>query len=568
MSTAPAELEAATSIEQTHARPFVASLAVIGILLPALAHLPILWSYASSLYSLPQYGYILTLPVFATVLAYSRVRHLGTLTPGNFWVSFGWFISAALLLATSSVFDSPWLGGISSFWAMTAIGYALGGRRLLVAILPSWVMLCLAIRLPMLLDEQLVQVLQSIAARRASALLHYIGQAHILDGNVVETPTKRYLVEEACSGIQSLFAITACTVFYILWTRMSWWRAILILVVSWFWVWTANVARIVLVAYLNSTMGLPVDKGWMHDALAVGLFALTLGLIVSSAHLIWFFLPYGIFGGRDGSEESADADASTLDGPTRLSPPKQTIFASPFFQVFYAALLLFIWLPQLRIPNATASPVQLNGLEESFAPESFKGWTRAAEGFQSLQRKDDSQWGAHSQSWRYRKGNKKIIVSLDYPFLGWHELATCYAADGWTIDQRLVVPVPEIPGKPEAINPGERFVNTSMRRPEQNDYCFVVYQCFNDRRMPIPVPEGNIFRLLSDRLKTYRRRLATLGASGSGMNDQVRTYQLQVILQDLAAPTETDRLETVALFMHFRGLLHSTLTPLPAGGMP
>jgi len=571
MSTAPADLDAATSLENARSWPDVSVLFVCGFSLTALAHVPVLWTYLTSLYSLPHYGYILTLPVFAAVLAFSNLRHLGELTPGNRWVALGWFAPSLFLLAASSVFDSPWLGGISSIWTILAVCYALGGSKLVVAALPSWVMLCLAIRLPLLLDEKLVQVLQSVAARRASELLHYIGQAHILDGNVVETPHKRYLVEEACSGVQSLFAITACTIFYILWVRMAWWRSILIFAVCWFWVWTANVARIVSVTYFNSTLGWPVDAGPMHDALGVALFIITLLLIVSSAHLIWFFLPYGVFGGRDGTAESADHEVTAVGPPTKVTTVRRTIFASPFFQLTYAAMLLLVWLPQWRVPEVTASPVQLGLLSGKFGPTEFNGWTRSEftkgdEGFRADSRRDDSQWGARSQVWRFSKGSKEIIVTLDYPFLGWHDLTTCYAVDGWVIDERKVADVPRSKKYPDAIAPGERFVQTTMRKPERNDHGFVVYQCFNDRRIPIPVPVYDPFHMLATRLKAYRQRLLTLGAAGSGMNDQVRSYQLQVKLQDHAKPLKDDTKDAIELFQEYRGLLSGKLSALPEGG--
>lgn len=569
MSTAPADLEAATSVATERMRTQISPLVVGGILLAALAHIPVLWTYLRSLYSLPHYGYILTLPVFAGVLAFGRVRNLGDLYPGNRWVALGWFLPSLFLLMISSVFDSPWLGGISSIWAMLAVAYAVGGATLVFALLPSWLMLCLAIRLPLLLDEQLVQVLQSVAARRASDILHYIGQAHILDGNVVETPVKRYLVEEACSGVQSLFAITACTIFYILWTQMAWWRSILIFIVCWFWVWTANVARIVSVTYFNSTYGWSVDEGWMHDALGVALFILTLLLIVSSAHLIWFFLPYGIFGGRDGTEESADESRKPQGAPTHFASLRRSIFASPAFHLTYALLLLFVWLPQWRVPQATASPVQLALLNREFAP-AFAGWALEPgdRGFKADSRRDDSQWGARSQVWHYRKDSKEITVSLDYPFLGWHDLTTCYAVDGWTIDKRLAEPVPRSERAMHVIGPEERFVKTSMRRPEKNDYGYVVYQCFNDRQVPIPVPEFNLFHMLGMRLKAYKQRLMTLGASGSGMNDQVRSYQLQVMLQDHGRPLPQDEADVVKVFQEFRIRLHDKLSASPAGGAP
>lgn len=534
--------------------------ALVGLVLVLAAHLPILWRYCDSLISLPQYEYILALPIFAAVLIYSRARDLGILAPGAWVTSAALFVVSAGMLLVSGVFDSPWLGAISSLAAWIAGVYALGGGRLTWATVPAWLVLWLMIRLPFASDLWLVQSLQTLAAQKASTILHLIGQPHLLDGNVVETPLKRYAVEEACSGVQSLFAITACTVFFVLWSRMSWWRSLLILGIAWWWVWAANVARIVIVTYFNSNFDWPIDKGWMHDALGIALFAATLGLVVSSGHLLWFILPYGIFGGRDGTDQPAVQPhiADELH-PTRLPAFNKTFFASIFLVLLYSVALVLLWGPQLRVPKPSASPGQLNLLEESFAPQEVAGW-RLVPGSHRLEERDlDSQWGARSQNWTYEKNGRRLIVSLDYPFLGWHELGVCYHFGGWTFDSRDVVEFSKI--APGAKNGGDfdRVVETKMRRKLDHDYGFLIYQCFNNRREPMPIPESNVFVMLKNRLSDYRKRVATLGATGGERHDQAETYQLQVFIQDKNPLLPQDYADMRQLFASYRALFDTTL---------
>ena len=35
-----------------------------------------------------------------------------------------------------------------------------------------------------------------------------------------------------------------------------------------------------------------------------------------------------------------------------------------------------------------------------------------------------------------------MVISIDYPFYGWHELTICYRADGWDLASRKVIDVP------------------------------------------------------------------------------------------------------------------------------
>lgn len=538
----------------------------ISLLLIAAAHLPILGKYCLSLYALPQYEYILALPVFAAILIHSRAWYLGPLTPGGIWSSVGLFLFSAGLVAVAAVLDSPWLGAISALWALLAVAHAWGGARFTKAFLPAWCVLWLLVRLPMDSDTRLVQNLQSIAAARASVLLHLMGQPHILQGNVVETPERVYAVEEACSGVQSLFAITACTVFFVLWSRMSWWRSLLLLAVGWWWVWAANVARVVIVTYFNTNYDLPIDTGWMHDALGVALFGLTLGLIYSSGRFLWFILPFGIFGRRDGIDTEALAPSAVdkVLTPTQFPSLSATPLAAAWLSLFYLIIVCFLLLPQLRVPEATAAPTQLDLLQANAVPQQVGPWTLVPESYEREERKRDSQWGARSQSWRYRKGNRELIVSVDYPFMGWHDLGTCYAGSGWSLNLREHKPLSDdaASADPAAKNAavGEGVV-LYVQKPVERDFGLVLFQIFNGRMEPIPIPQANVFKAVAERFQTYRQRLSTLGASGSDLNSQTQSFQLQIFIKDHAPFTQQDERELRQLYARFRSQLAATLSP-------
>src|SRR5205823_3954299 len=104
-----------------------------------------------------------------------------------------------------------------------------GGRALVLALLPVWLFLWLAVPLPLGLDQNLITSLQPLTARGSSVLLDQLGVFHVRAGNVIEVPGKRLMVEDACSGIHSLFAVLACTSFFALWSgRPGPWALVLI----------------------------------------------------------------------------------------------------------------------------------------------------------------------------------------------------------------------------------------------------------------------------------------------------------------------------------------------------
>jgi hypothetical protein len=228
----------------------------------------------------------------------------------------------------------------------------------------------------------------------------------------------------------------------------------------------------------------------------------------------------------------------------------------------YLGLVVLQWLPQMREPAASATPVNLaNTLVEDFAPKQIAGWNLVSDGYKSEQRRADSQWGARSQSWKYRKGTQELVVSVDYPFRGWHELTICYEADGWLRQGRDVIDLPAVKALKGVVKPDEKCVRALFHRPDVSAYGYLLFESFNDRRQPIPVPRGgrDVVQKLEDRLTAFVERVRTLGASGSGLNDQTQSFQVQVFMQGFTPSTDEERAEAAEVFAEFRGLLARNL---------
>ena len=131
-----------------------------------------------------------------------------------------------------------------------AIAYALGGTRLVRAILPAWAFLGLVITPPLTPNYRLVAALQWGVTRFSCRILDLIGVYHLRDGNVIRLAHRTLLVEEACSGIHSLYAVLAGTIFFAAWARRSFLRGVVLVVSAVLWVAAGNALRIVAVAAL------------------------------------------------------------------------------------------------------------------------------------------------------------------------------------------------------------------------------------------------------------------------------------------------------------------------------
>src|SRR5205807_2358630 len=121
------------------------------------------------------------------------------------------------LLVVAACSAWPWLGTSAAMATLLALAYGLGGGRLLRAVLPAWAFAGLAVLPPSGFDQALIFKLQALVSHWGSPVLDALGVLHVAEGNVIQVAGHRLLVEQACSGIHSLFAVLGVMLFFVLW---------------------------------------------------------------------------------------------------------------------------------------------------------------------------------------------------------------------------------------------------------------------------------------------------------------------------------------------------------------
>lgn len=153
-----------------------------------------------------------------------------------------------------------------------------------LAILPL-----LTLRLPLAWDINVIQWLQRVTTAVASLLLNDFGHLHLREGNVIEFPGKRFLVADACSGVQSLFTLLFLGALISCGYRRKWGHSLFVLICAAGFAGLMNVVRVYTIAVAWDNFGLDLASGWPHDA--VGYVALVIAaLLVLSADAFVFFL--------------------------------------------------------------------------------------------------------------------------------------------------------------------------------------------------------------------------------------------------------------------------------------
>jgi len=146
-----------------------------------------------------------------------------------------------------------------------------------------------ALRVPLLLSVLLVPVpftlatplaLREITASGVTPLLHALGFSALREGTMIEMPGQSFLVADACSGIATLYASLACSL-WLAATIHSRWRQALLLVVAPFLAVSVNVVRVTLLVLLTQWLGKGLLDTPIHEATGLATFVIVMaGLAV------------------------------------------------------------------------------------------------------------------------------------------------------------------------------------------------------------------------------------------------------------------------------------------------
>jgi hypothetical protein len=166
--------------------------------------------------------------------------------------------------------------------------------------------------------------------------------------------------------------------------------------------------------------------------------------------------------------------------------------------------------------------------------------------FETLHRKDDTSWGEYSKSWQYAMQGAAASVSLDYTFLGWHELTDCYRGNAWEIEGYDVRYGPD--GNVAAGSPTERGQAEVRLIHAAQGYGYLIYGLadYDSRPLAPPHARGFVDRLVA-RLGNW-----TNPNNNLGIEAPLPTYQYQVFLQSQTPPTETEIREARLLYQKAR----------------
>jgi exosortase len=525
-------------------------LAILGGSL-VLAFGPLLAAHAGELWRRPHYQHFPIVPLGVAYLALRRLPAATEFEPGTRRVRRLFLCGTWGVLAVAILGWSPWLGMVAALGLLLGLCYCAGGGALVRQLLPAWAILWLMVPLPLGLDARLVAALQPLVTRAGSRVLDLLEVWHVPTGNVLVVEGRHILVEEACSGIQSLYSLITCACLYALWARRPLVPSVLLLLAAVFASVLANVSRVVVSAYLTVAWKVNVEDGWRHEAVGLLAFVVCLCLLWSWDHFLWLFWhPAPARGtpsvpapgqGVVGEHRPLAVRAAWLEARLPTAP---LVFAFGVLGILQVASPT----PVDPLPNAISDVGMARAFDADSLPAAVGAWRRRGFEFQEHAGKTE---GRFSSRWTYEAPAGLATVSLDAWYAGWHSLQMCYEALGWTTEHY------EVRRAATATDANESFVAVRFRKPLEC-YGYLYFGLCGERGRCLSPPEPKPF-VPSGWVRLCKR----FGVRGPACANETETaavpgdrYEQEQLFAESAVPlSPADLSEVEALFFQTRARL-------------
>jgi exosortase len=490
----------------------------IALILPLIALSPLLYMQCCLLMQKPHLQFF-PLAIAACVYFLGQSDAIKShLRPGALVIG-AWILSVfSAMLAL--YLGSPWL---AHFVAIMLVGtWALLARPglSLLRIVGICGLLVVTLPAPLGWDKRLISGLQSFSSFACSRLMDLTNIVHVRRGNIIEVPSKPLFVEEACSGVDSQYALMAVAGVLLLLGRAHWWVSLVTIVTVPIWAILGNLLRIYLIVIGLEWFGIDLSHGTTHTFLGLGVFVLTAWVHWSSVqflnylHLRW--------SSREGGLKAVINSKSAIEAET-ISPGGMGLIWAVlplslfvFFPESVRAVMEFHAssdLPSITQEESGAFP----GASDLVAPSGSQ-----LMGFHTAYRDRNDMLGQHSRIWELSSDVGPLTVSLDFPFRGWHPLWECYMNSGWHRESSELIETA-----------GASFFETVLRN-DLGDLAILHFSLFDQQANPYKY-EGSVeFRTQGGR---WTNTILNRERPGDRAHEPM-TLQFQQIAYTSVLPTE------------------------------
>ncbi len=525
--------------------------------------LPLFYWHIVSLLTRPHFQFLLLLPL--------ALYYLGkTIEPASGRVRTTAGRTLGILLFTAAVSGgvyaawvwSPWLGTICLLFAIAGSTIADIGLTNATRYSPIWLFAWVLVPPPFGLDEDLIVKLRNTTTSLTSAVLDHWNIYHQRAANIIELPGKPLFIADACSGIHSLYVLLAAAFFLSRLKRRSFVHTTLLLAATFFLVLIENVSRIVIVA-VGIGFRRDLSSGLDHTILGLLLFACSMLLVVSMDQLLLFatprvpiFIEMKLDSLKRRWFSSTSKSASTIEAPKGIN---RSFLAASVVMALTCCLQLSL-MPGLP-PSVSAfveSGFDLPSLEKNALPSEVAGFT--LKDFKTVDRVFGDPFGQASQQWTFQKGDLEVVISLDYPYDGLHDLCLCYSQIGWMIPDKEVLTSETIAARCSRTE--EPPIAQATMNREFYGHGFLLFSLADRAGNTDARIKDLVRRDPSERIADRLRSVTQPNTSPVSSNLEPPLIQTQLFTRTFTPFTDEKKSSLLQLFCECRGLLRTRIEML------
>ena len=459
-----------------------------------------------------------------------------------------------LLCYASLVLFSSWLAHFSLI--VIVWSWALGrfGKLTPLRLTGICGLLLITLPAPSGWDAKLVQMLQSLSSTCCSRLMDVTHIQHIRAGNVIEISSKPLFVEEACSGVDSQYALMAIAGVWLLIGKTNFWVSVCTIVTVPIWAILGNLLRIYSIVIGLELFDVDLSVGFSHTLL--GLLAFSVAAYAHWSSVQIFNYCHGLIAGWNQTVDgvACDTDRPVQDSFEPLARPHHRIWLLVPAPMLLLTMVAYSGVFLIRVGDYSVEVDER--LVDRFPdkqdlPTSCQSFGLAS--FRTETRDRDDLLGQYSRVWNYNTADgRQLVASLDLPFRGWHPLWECYENAGWDRLQTSRI-VADANG---ASQEWPAFKVQLINQEEKHGLLF--FSLFDQFGKPCDYDGSFEHRRGGSRFNRSIWNIFQQSRSGSGtmqdpvvMQDPI-TFQFQTLFLSDRPFDERDTRETLGIFLQLR----------------
>ncbi len=256
---------------------------LIGAYFPILSRLVSQWTTDDDV----SHGFFV--PLVAGYIAWSRRERLVSIEWKPAWWGIGVLVWAALQAYLGMLGAELFLQRTAFLISVLGVLLLLGGTALVRELAFPLLLLPFMVPLPTVVYNQITFPLQLFASGVAEKSLEILNIPVLRDGNILELPSQKLSVAEACSGIRSLLSLSFLSLVYAyFFDRKVWMRWVLLIATIPIAI-IANSARVTLTGVL-SEIDPSLAEGFFHEAEGWVIFVVALVILILVHQLLnWVY---------------------------------------------------------------------------------------------------------------------------------------------------------------------------------------------------------------------------------------------------------------------------------------